>query len=78
MTRAARTLLAALPADQRAKVTRSFDDPERTTWSFTRRNREGLYVSEIRILHKSSREPQRHRGHRGCTEKAKEEIGCER
>ncbi len=53
MTRAARTLLAALPADQRAKVTRSFDDPERTTWSFTRRNREGLYLSEMSEAHRA-------------------------
>jgi hypothetical protein len=29
-----------------------------------------------RILHKSPREPQRHGGHRGCTEKSKEETGC--
>lgn len=53
MASAASELLAALPSEQRAKVTRAFDDPERTTWSFTRRQREGLYLSEMSEAHRA-------------------------
>jgi hypothetical protein len=47
MSAAAKALLAALPEEQRAKATRPFDDPQRTTWSFTRGDRLGLYLSEM-------------------------------
>lgn len=47
MAAAASELLAALPAEQRTKATRPFDDPQRTAWSYLPGARTGLFLSEM-------------------------------
>ena len=47
MAAAAKTLLAALDADQRAKIAYAFDNDERQNWWFVPRNRNGLPLKEM-------------------------------
>lgn len=53
MADAAKALLAALPAEQRTKASRAFDDPQRTTWSYLRGERPGLFLSEMSEAHRA-------------------------
>ena len=47
MTEAARNLLAALPAEQKAKASFSFNDEERLNWHFIPRERKGVPFKEM-------------------------------
>ena len=47
MAAAAKTLLSALDADQRAKISYAFDNEERQNWWFVPRNRNGLPLKEM-------------------------------
>jgi hypothetical protein len=44
---AAERVLAALPPDARAKVSRPFDDRDRTDWHYTPRSRNGVALKEL-------------------------------